>query len=79
MTEQEIIEAIRTARDRLDEEHSQGAITTYDLALKLGVSQTTAHRRVRELVRTGKAEVVRVLREDIAGRSLKVTAYRLKP
>jgi predicted ArsR family transcriptional regulator len=75
ITQDELLEALRTAETGPGE----AGMTVTELCEKLGKGSDTVRRRLKELIAGGKCAVVRVRRQDMAGRDMLVPGYQFKP
>lgn len=76
ISETEILDALREAFSTEDD--PDGAHTTEELAAATGISRARIKVALRDLIRAGKAETVRVRRTSIDGRTMPVPGYRVK-
>ena len=58
-------------------EHDEDAITVNDFAEMMGMTRDTADRRLRALVKAGKAAQTRKITQGRDGRTLSFIAFRL--
>lgn len=77
VTQASLLEAIRTALEAAPA-NSGGAMTAEEMAAELKCSIETMRKRLRPLLREGKAECVKVPRRHMDGKTQQTAAYRLK-
>lgn len=77
ISESEILEALQSAA--VEPERPANALTAYELSVALGISESTAARRIRAAVRAGKLECVQVRLANIDGTIRPRPAYRPVP
>ena len=76
ITEAELLQALENAL--VADDNPEGALTTMELTDLTGWHLHTVRKALRTLKSAGCLGVVKVYREDLAGRYTKVPAYRLK-
>lgn len=77
ITQDELLEALRHALQTSGP--GEPGVTVTELRDKLGKGEDVVRRRLKEMIAAGKCEVVRVRRQDMAGRDMLVPGYRFKP
>lgn len=75
ITEGELVEALLAALGEFED--SMDGVTVADLVRVTGKSADIVRCGLRELKASGRLESVKVRREDLAGRVLRVPGYRL--
>ena len=78
MTEGQLLEALRAAQLTAAEDGQDGARTSAELREDLGWSKERVIVALKALKKAGQLDVVKVPREDLAGRVLRIPAYRLR-
>jgi len=78
MTEDQLLEALRAAQVTQDDDDRQGARTSEELQDTLGWTKDRVLDALRRLSKANRLEVRKVPKVDIAGRTLRVPAYRLR-
>lgn len=77
LTEQDLIEAVLEAQ-AARAEGAEGALTMRELIKQTGWGERRVQLRLDELKCGGRLDVVRVNREALDGRMVRVPAYRLR-
>lgn len=77
MTQDALLDALRQAMERAPKD-DPGALTAHELMDALGLSIERTRRLLKDLLRSGQCEAVKVSRVDISGRVQSVPAYRLR-
>lgn len=76
ITQADLLRALEEAL--VSEQNPEGAMTVKELSAATDMHETKIREGLNQLKSVGRLEVVRVRREDLAGRQMKVPAYRLK-
>jgi len=75
ITESQLIAALQEAR--AEARTPDGALTTQELAEELNWSGAKVRKRLRALKAAGQLEIVRVVRENLAGAEQPLPGYRI--